>query len=389
MAIPIKVLSFRKNYEQEDKEWAYYTAVVDLRSVPEALEQWRKVNLRDPNVKGDIFNAITRTIKSDSKSFLRKNRGITLLAESVELNKSNDQIVLQLIDDKLHGIVDGGHTYTAIMDARDETTDGYVAFHILTGITDLREVVDIVDARNRSRSAQSQSLDNLEGVYDPIKEVLRGYPYSDLISYSEYDTDDNGKRKPISIREILSYVYCLNPEDHTEVDDHPVAAYSSKGVVVNYFSPPAKGEEKAMTTKNKGFQDDVIAKSAPILPSILSFVDFLYKEIPSAYNGKDEGRFGALSTLGVQSKAVQLYFGGESATHSYPDAFLYPILAAFRKKLIVSEGRWEWVEAPEVIWARSKESVGRRLRQIVDRETSVNKLGKTSLNWTFLSDAIN
>lgn len=386
----MKVLSFRKNYEHEEREWAYYTAVVDLREVPEKLESWRKINLRDPNIKGDIYNAIIATVKNSPETFLRKNRGITVLAENVELNKSNDQISLTLSNDQLHGVVDGGHTFAAIIEARDETTVGHVAFHIMTGVSDLREVIDIVDARNRSRSAQAQSLDNLAGVYEPIKNVLEGFPYAERISYSEYEVGDDKRRKPVSVREILSYVYALNPEDHSKSDDHPIAAYSGKGTVVNYFSPPPTSAPKG-TPGGRGYEDRVIEKASTLLPSILAFVDFLYKEIPSAYNGTEDGergRFGKLKTLGVQMKDTTLSFDGSTAKYSYPDAFLYPVLAAFRGKIVVEKGKWKWDENPEEVWRRSKEEVGSRLRQIVDRETSINKLGKTPLNWTFLADAV-
>ena len=388
--VTFKVLSFRKNYEHENSEWAHYTAIVDLRSVPEKLEDWRKVNLRDPNLKGDVYSAIIGTIKNTPETFLRKNRGITILAAGFELNKTNDQLALDLVDDKLHGIIDGGHTFTAIKEGRNETTNGHVAMHIMTGITDLREVVDIVDARNRSRSAQSQSLDNLVGVYEPIKDALSSFSYANKISYSEYEVDDAKKRKPISVREILAYIYCLNPEDHTMSDDHPVAAYSGKGAVVDYFSPPPTDAIKGVPL-NKGFADKVIKKAAPLLPSVLSFVDLLYKELPLAYNGEekgDQGRFGALERLGVRKKVVQLHFGGVSATYDYPDAFLYPVLAAFRKKIRIKDGKWDWVKNPEEVWEDCKVDVGRRLRQIVDREKSINQLGKTPMNWTFLADAI-
>lgn len=385
-----KALSFRKNYEDVEGQWAYYTAIVDLRDVPAELEDWRKVNLRDPNVKGDVYNAIIGTIKNTPESFLRKNRGITILADSVELNKANDQLNMRLVDVKLHGIVDGGHTFTAIKEARNETTNGYVTMHIMTGITDLREVVDIVDARNRSRSAQSQSLDNLAGVYEPIKAAISGLSYENKVSYSEYEVDDEKKRKPISIREILSYIYVMNPEDHATLEDHPIAAYSGKGLVVDYFSPPATDAAKTGATGGKGYEDNVIEKAAPLLPSLLAFVDFLYKEIPAAYNGKEEGRFGALTTMGVRRKSVQLHFGGVEADYDYPDAFLYPVLAAFRHKLEVKDGKWQWKDNqdPAEVWVRCKEGLGARLRQIVEQSPSANKLGKSNMNWTFIADAI-
>lgn len=398
--ISFNVLSFRKNYEDDsagkkesgsDKlKWAHYTAIVDLREVPRALEEWREVNLRDTNLKGDVYNAITGTVKNSPETFLRKNRGITILAAALELNKANDQLTLEMEDPSLHGIVDGGHTYTAIKEARNENTHGYVAMHIMTGIDDLREVVDIVDARNRSRSAQAQSLDNLVGVYKPIKEALAGFPYADKISYSEYEVGDDKKRKPISIREILSYIYAVNPEDH-KGSDHPIAAYSAKGAVVDYFSPPPAGADKS-DAGGKGYSDKVIEKAAPLLPSILSFVDFLYKEVPDAYNGQtpeDRGRFGALSTMGVKKREVQLDFGGGSADYDYPDAFLYPVLAAFRKKIVVKKGKWEWDGGnPEAMWIACKEGVGDRLRQLVDKEDSPNRLGKSRLTWSFIADAI-
>jgi len=389
--IKIKVKSFRKNYESEKNyedgsAWGYYTAVVDLREVPAELEEWRKVNLRDTNTKGDVYNAIANTIKNAPESFLRKNRGITILAESVELNKSNDEITLELGDPKLHGIVDGGHTFTAIKDERSEATTGFVAINILTGVSELREVVDIVDARNRSRSAQAQSLDNIAGVYDPIKSALKNQSYADKISYSEYEIDDEMKKKPISVRDILAYIYALNPEDHKGMN-HPIAAYSGKGAVVNYFSPPPAAEPNAVA--GKGYADKVIEKAAPLLPSILNFVDLLYKEIPYAYNGKEEGRWGALKKMAVRSREVQLHFSGDVGEYDYPDSLLFPVLAAFRQNMEIKGGKWAWKKEPEIVWEKRKAEIGGRLRQIVDREDSPNKLGKAAINWTLIADAIN
>src|SRR5205807_10359489 len=117
-------------------------------------------------------------------------------------------IVTIVFDDpELHGLVNGGHTYLAIREARDERgangegTDGwdaYVRLHIMEGV-DQSDINELAEGLNRSIQVDDPSLENLKGSFDRIKKVLDGKPGYKEIAYKQGDTGE------IDIQQILSY----------------------------------------------------------------------------------------------------------------------------------------------------------------------------------------
>jgi hypothetical protein len=377
MVFKFKVSSFRNQYKSPDgKRLCVFTAPVS--EIPAEWEEWRDVNVRDTKKRSDVFNAIVDTLKNDPEEMIFRNLGITVVSPNVEFDNETNIVTLEFSDKTRHGIANGGHTFSAIQHALLEgPIDAQVKVECIVGDIDSKWLVNIVDGRNRSRPVQEESLENLAKSYESIKNVLTDPLYKNRIAYSEFELDDKDKRKDISIREILSYIYCL---DDFGKNAHPIEAYSSKGAVVDHYA------DKDENGKQRTY---ILEKASKILPEILELRDVIYRDLPRAYNDAG-GSFGKLSTMGVmihEDNPRPLKFVKDTAKFSYPDAFVYPVLAAFRQ--YIDHRGWSWKENPLEIWKEKKIDIASAVKDAVEIfKSNPNKMGKAGGTWRMCYDAL-
>lgn len=311
MKFKFKVNSFRNLHESEDgRRICVFTAPV--ANIPAEWEEWRDVNVRDTNVRGDVYNAILDTLRTAPGEMIFRNLGITILAPGVEFDNKTNTVTVEFSEKEKHGIANGGHTFTAIREVlRMDYVDADIKVECIVGEIDTDERIDIVDGRNRSRATQTHTLENGRRSYEPIEKALIDPYYKDRISYSEFEVGHDNKRKDISIREILSYIYCL--DGAFDKNSHPIQAYSSKSAVVDFYaSKDERGKDRR----------EIIEKASKILPDILRLRDVIYRDLPKAYSDAG-GRLGGLTTMGVSDKEQTLRFIDDVAKYSYPDGFIY------------------------------------------------------------------
>lgn len=371
------VSSFRHQHETADgRKLCVFT--VPVGNVPNEWSEWREVNVRDTQKRSDVFNAIVDTLKNNPEEMIFRNLGITIVAPSVEFNNKTNTVTVTFADKNKHGIANGGHTFEAIQQALSEgSIDGaLVKVECITGEIEHDWLRGIVDGRNRSRAVKDESLENLARSYDSIKNVLTDPLYKDRIAYSEFELNENNRKKDISIREILSYIYCLDQFDR---NTHPIEAYSSKGAVVEYYAGiDEKGQKRTY----------VIEKASKILSNIVRLRDIIYQELPQAYNGSGLA-FGKNTTMGIvtnEDNPRPLRFIKGAARWTYPDAFIYPILAAFRK--YIDHRGWKWTQDPFDVWRNKKNDVAATLKDAFGTYQSPNKMGKATLAWRTFYDVI-
>jgi len=376
MIFKFKVSSFRNQYESSNGR-RLCTFTVPVGNIPAEWEDWRDVNVRDTNMRGDVFNAIVDTLRNEPEEMIFRNLGITILSPEVGFDNKTNEVVIVFSDKTKHGIANGGHTFSAVREVlRTESVNAEVKVECIVGDLSTDDRVSIVDGRNRSRAAQAYSLENLRESYKPIEQTLTNPYYKDRIAYSEFEIDQEGKRKDISIREILSYIYCLDAFDR---NIHPIQAYSSKGAVVDfYIGKDEKGKERNIT----------FDRAKKILPDILRLRDTIYRDLPQSYNDVG-GKFGGLDTMGVSKykEPHPLRFLEDVTEFNYPDGFIYPILAGFRK-YIDHRGEWSWKEAPFDVWEKKKCDVASAIKDAVGAFQNANKMGKAGATWRMCYDAI-
>ncbi len=375
MFYKFNVSSFRNQFESKDgRRLCVFT--VPIKNIPADWEEWREVNVRDTNKRGDVFNAIVETLTNQPEEMIFRNLGITILTPKVDFDNKTNEVVVEFTDKSKHGIANGGHTFSAIQEVlKNGPIDAEVKVECIVGELETDERVSIVDGRNRSRAAQAHSLENLRESYKPIQYVLVDHRYKDRIAYSELELDEDGKRKDISIREILSYIFSLDAFDK---NNHPINAYRSKGYVVEYY---ADVDEKGKPRK------EILERAAPILEEILKLRDTIYRDLPLAYNDIG-GKFGGLETMGVTKLTVPqpLRFLNDDTSFSYPDGFIYPVLSGFRK-YINHRGNWSWKEDPFEKWEEKKKDIASAIKDAVGFSQNANKMGKAGATWRMCYDA--
>jgi hypothetical protein len=285
--IKFPVLSLKKIESPADSIGAKtYVAVVNIKEVPAALEDWRDLNVRDPKITGGVAQKIEGTLQENPESFFYRNRGITIIADKITFDNKTGVVEMEMVDKDQNGLLDGGHTFSVIRNfiaslppEKSEEYNAFVKVEILEGVHDHQTVVDIVESRNTSQQVKEQSIQELLKSYESIKKVLAGKSYAENIAYKEYELLEDGSKKTLDIKEILSYLYCF---DTDSFDDkaHPITAYSRKSGVISHFRD----------------KRDSMEKYIPLLPQILELRDTIYYELPNAYNSHG-GKFGMLSRI--------------------------------------------------------------------------------------------
>ena len=380
--ITMPIVSFRHintPFEQEGRK--IYLAVLRAKDLPKDFEEWRDINPRDPKTSSGVAKKIAESLQDQPEWFLFRNRGLTLLSERVSFDNSTNMLSVEFADKSMHGLLDGGHTYAVIREAVESLADdgdkstsldkAYVKLEILEGITSKEETTEIVGARNTSTQVKDQSLANLLQHFDAIKEILKNEPYAQRIAYKETELNEDGSRKDIDIKEILSYLICFDREGFGD-DTHPIIAYSGKSAVLKY----------AESNRER------LQKYLPLLPEILILRDEIYEQMPAAWNDEG-GKFGRLEGVDRKKRrSVELPFKNTKTEYAIPSSFLYPILASLRALIDIQDGRCSWKASPVSFFNKHKgELVGRLIEQaLVFRNP--NKLGKEKTVWRSCYDYV-
>lgn len=374
--IKLPVVSFRRVVNPYDAEGkACYTAVINVKELPESLEEWRGLNPRDPNTSSGVAKKIAKTLQDDPSSFFFRNRGITLMAAKVNYDNKGNSLELEMADKNKNGLLDGGHTFRVIREfvanlPKDELSDfnAYVKLEILVGVSDLEEAVAIVESRNTSTQVREQSLQELKGHFGVIKQALNGKTYAERIAYKEYELLEDGSKKDIDIKELLSYLLCFDVDSYDQ-QAHPIVAYSTKAAVIEHF-------------KNNR---DRMNKFVPLLPKILELRDTIYSDLPEAYNAPG-GKFGAL--MGVietshrdRMEKTQLPFLARESRYRIPSGFIYPVLAAFRNLVECTSEKCSWKADPIRFFSDMKGELAGLVGDQAKELRNPNRLGKDNAIW--------
>jgi hypothetical protein len=357
---------------QKDSKAKDYVAVASIENLPEELNEWRDINVRDARLNSSVAKGIRETLENAPDTFFLKNRGITIVATKVNFDSEKSILEISFDEsDKDHqGLLDGGHTFSVIRSYLDETkqpSEAYVRLEIIEGITDESEIVGIVEARNKSTQVQEQGIQELLHKFDPIKEVLADQSYKDNIAYKEYELSEDGTKKTIDIKDILSYLLCFYT-DGFDADNHPIKAYTQKkGIVTQY----------ADDMDDKG--EKTFKKYLPLLPDILKLRDIINRDFKDTYKAAGR-RFAWLEGIRDDSTDT-LDFLGEEIDYRLPVAYVYPLLAAFRSCVKCENNKCRWAVDPIKFWGEIKDALVSRLAEQAKAYNNPDKFGKDPVVW--------
>ena len=345
--IPVKDFK-RIETPLDRKGYRNYLCIADVLEVPD-MREWNTSNVRDAKGRGKVPDAIREGLL-ENELFVYMNRGIVIMAERIDYDNKSNNLTLWFSDPKMHGIIDGGHTRLIISEEtsnlqhkrRDynNDTERQVRIEILVGF-DLGQTTDIAGARNTSNQVKEQSLLELEDKFEDIKKALSKEHYRDDIAYKEYQLYlDVDRAKPIDIRDIIAILYMFDYGTFSG-PKHPISAYSAKSICLAHF-------KQHCDKKNS-----IYKKLYPILPDILRLRDEIYLNLPKLYSEaarmfreKEKGDFGKLTGVSYYEgkEIVELPFSRTKSAYRIPNAFIYPILGAFRAFLHDKKGKCEWLD---------------------------------------------
>lgn len=365
----VKANTFRKLEDPFDngksKKYVFFCKVGD---VPEGIPM--ATNPREQKLTSAVAKAIEDSLCSNDRNFHLKNRGIVVSAGKVVFK--DQRVTIEFDDTALHGNIDGGHTYKIVCKHKDDNLDQYVQFEVMTGVEDIIE--DLARARNTSVQVDEKSMAELASKFDPIKEGLEGMPFYQRIAFkqNQVETDDeSGKNlKMIDAREVVAIIGMFDTEKFDD-KSQPTQAYSSKAKMLSmYLEDPER-----------------YRKFVNITPDIFDLYDAIETEFADAYNSMG-GRYGRKKYAGYKDGAVigKSKFCQKDMTYKVPDGLMYPVLAAFRSRVVYNSDteKYEWKngEEPVKVWERCKRELTNKVMTFAGSiGDNPNAVGKDTNIW--------
>lgn len=347
----------------------YYTWV-NFRDLPDSISL--EVNPRKPKmntaVAKQLISAVTST---DNLNFDLNNRGIVITAKGLKFDNSTSMVTLDLGEDSsVYGILDGGHTYTAIVENRNDLSEEinkFVKLEIVVG--ESLDVSALADARNTSAQVSDIALFELDDKFGFIKDSLKNTSFKDDVAYKDNDN------KSIRIGELLKLLFAFNIKRFPDDTSAPVSAYSGKAAVFRDY-------RKEFDNSERNNVDNIYEKLAPQLPKLVELYEIIEKEIPIKYQefknetGKNAnfGRVRGIEGLGD----FESEFTKSPIKYQVSIGFLLPIFGAFRALLEEKNGIINWGFDPIEVW---KKAGVRLVQNTFDTDTNPQNVGKSKTLW--------
>jgi hypothetical protein len=357
------------------------TGQVERREMLVSLDQYPYdfglgPNPREPVLTSPVSRKIGDTLRDNGSNFHLLNRGITIVAKSVEYDNKTSRTRLVLDEDedekRFFGILDGGNTNARINKwrddlaedrAKDELVQRYVNVQILVpkldGATlpspDMMNLLnDIKEARNTSVQVKEKSIADARRHFDVLKTVLQDQVYFDQISWHE------GQGGSIDAQTIVILLMIYYPRFCDEADGRePSNAYGHKDRCLDAYLKYAEEEPERLEAWIR------------IVPEMLQFFDQLQVTLPDHY----AGRFGRIKEVQIYDErryergnkkyrktAAKSHIRSCDMKYSYPIGWLYPLYAAFRVLAgPSSDGKAvNWKKDPLAFWEKHADEICKR-----------------------------
>lgn len=333
---------YRRGEKDESTFETIYYLLADMKELPADIPL--DVNPREPKMTTNVAHNLLAAVVEPETDFYINNRGIVIAARSLTFNSSDSEVTIDIgnqedeNDKFLYGILDGGHTYTAIMQKRDEIPENIRKYVRIEVITNVQNITRLSDARNTSVQVSDIALFNLDDKFDGIKAALAGQSYTDRIAYKD------NENKPIHISEFLRLMYAFDIDKYPDDNAAPVQSYSGKAQVFKRYK--------------QVFETPFYQSLTLQLPTLVELYDIIERELPAKYKeykkaqGVANPRFGSVRGIESLDKPARTEFLASPTKYSVSSGYIYPIFGAFRSLLRFDEsaGTVSWLFNPVDIW---------------------------------------
>lgn len=340
---------YRRTDKDETSLETIYYLLVNMKDLPDDIPM--DVNPRVPKMGTNVAKRLIKAVVEPETDFYINNRGIIIAAKFLSFNSAESEVTIDIGDqddenDKFnYGILDGGHTYTAIIQNRDKIPKDIEKFVRMEVITNVVNITRLSDARNTSVQVSDIALFNLEDSFEDVRRAIQEQPYADKIAYKD------NENKPINISELLRLMYAFDVEKYPDDNIAPIQSYSGKAQVFKRYKDAFKSVFYKSLTKQ--------------LPKLVDLYDLIEREVGDKYVeykknlGVSIPRFGAVKGVESVEKGTKTEFLENKTYYSVSSGYIYPIFGAFRSLLKIDEetGKVYWLYDPIEIWGEVGTSI--------------------------------
>lgn len=361
----------------KDDPRVIYHAIVNINNIPEGLPT--EVNPRDVNINKKVYKKIVHGLVYDDRTFYANNRGILISAKHLSVDNLNSIITLDTgdtseDDNAQYGVLDGGHTYHAIISHRKEVKSIDPVYVHLEIMTNIQDIDTIAAARNTSVQVSDKAIAELAEKFEFIKVAIKNESYSNDISYRENED------KRLDSVDLVKLLFAFNiyryPKDSTT---QPIPAYSGKAQVLKDY------------LESYGSSDNPYTKIAPLLPKITELYDTIEQDIGDAYRlNTKNGKFGKVKGVDSKTNGFKSKFYQKNMNYQISQGLIFPIISSFRALLEENNNNLEWAIDPITVWNKVK---GKLVNNTIEMSRSLGNnpqsAGKNPSLWSQNYDAVN
>lgn len=368
------------------EETAIWNLTIPITELPEGLPFGP--NARNANLDAKPAKAMLKTLAEEPEKFILYNGGIMIIADQIAASRVeggdfNIRMKLNVPstedegDFLGHGVLNGGHTYKALMHAlhgkhkRGESypnlSRAYVQVSVAVGISE-HEIANISRARNLSLSVPLYALKNLAQDWKPIEEALPKEYRQNVLFKPNEDGEFEGKAD-YDVTDLIRRLALLNNNlfDFRQ-DKHPIKAYASPGSLV------------------QGWKEEDYKDVIPLLKDIL-WLEQKIMEQHVAVNGTGvTGKKVVISKVsGCSGKRMKL-ITGTTIDLTIGDIFYMPILAAFR--VLIKDG--QWTQRVDTLWEEWGPKLVDKLWDTYKNEgrNSASAFARSKSTWSTLTNLV-
>ncbi|MBY8910027.1 AIPR family protein [Salinicoccus roseus] len=369
-------VALKSPYKSDNR--VVYHLWVNVRDIPEGFPT--QVNPREVKDTTKVYKRIADGLTESTESFFVNNRGILISAKSIGIDSISKAVKLNLGEENekdKFGVLDGGHTYHAIIKHRnkiDNEINQYVHLEIMTNVN---EIDELSAARNTSVQVSDKAIAELANKFEFVKEALKNEDYANDIAYRENDD------KRLDTIDLVRLMYSFNAFKYAGSNSQPIQAYSGKAQVLKDY------------LKNYDHQGDHrndYEYIAPLLPTITKLYDQIEIDMRQAYlDNNPKGAFGKVKGIdSKKTKPIKSKFYQHDLDYQITQGFIFPILASFRALVEIKEdNHLEWAVDPFKVWQKIKAKLVNNTIEM-SRQLGHNpqSTGKSSALWVQNYDAV-
>lgn len=340
---------YRGNGKDEEGLETIYYLLVDMKELPDNIPL--DVNPRVPKMGTNVAKRLIHAVVEPETDFYINNRGIVISAKALSFNTADSEVTIDIgnqadeNDRYNYGILDGGHTYTAIIGNRDRIPEDIVKYVRIEVITNVINITRLSDARNTSVQVSDIALFNLEDSFDDIRNAIKNEPYADRIAYKD------NENKPINISELLRLMYAFDIKKYPDDSMAPIQSYSGKAQVFKRYKD----------AYNTPFYKSLTEQ----LPVLVKLYDVIEEELGTKYNeykknlGVASPKFGLVKGVERTEKGAKTSYLQKDTPYAISSGYIYPIFGAFRSLIKFDEksGKVSWLFDPLEIWSEVGTSI--------------------------------